>query len=319
MPPLLWPERTRSIGRVQLAVGLGGPFASRLVLVLVDSTLNLSLVGVKVTRYGSSMTPDGPPPDHLRCWVAADLVILTLRPAAGADSDGALAGKAKPARLSVLVVRRGIDPFRGEWALPGGFIWPEDADLEVTARRKLADEAGIANPGHLEQLAVYSAADRDPRGRIIAVAFLALTPALPLPTAGHAHTMESRWASVDELLDGATTLAFDHRRLLADGVERARSKLEYSPLAAAFCPDEFTVTELRRVYESVWGVPLDARNFHRKVIGTNNFLQRTGLTTRRDGGRPAELFRRGTASLLHPAMLRPAARALPARDKTQPC
>jgi 8-oxo-dGTP diphosphatase len=111
---------------------------------------------------------------------------------------------------------------------------------------------------------------------------------------------------VREALDrGRRRLAFDHDRILADGVERARSKLEYSPLGAAFCEDEFTIAELRRVYEAVWGTTLDPRNFHRKVTGADRFLVPTGNTTTRDGGRPAQLFRRGSAEQLHPPMLRP--------------
>jgi 8-oxo-dGTP diphosphatase len=105
--------------------------------------------------------------------------------------------------------------------------------------------------------------------------------------------------------EAGDALAFDHDRVLADGVERARSKIEYSSLATAFCPPEFTVGELRRVYEAVWGVVLDPRNFHRKVTGTPGFLVPTGGTTTRQGGRPAQLFRAGGAALLNPPMLRP--------------
>ena len=99
-------------------------------------------------------------------------------------------------------------------------------------------------------------------------------------------------------------LAFDHLRILADGVERARAKLEYTSLGAAFCRDEFTVAELRRVYEIVWGTALDPRNFHRKVTGAEGFLVDTGSASS-SGGRPAQLYRRGDADLLHPPMLRP--------------
>lgn len=102
-----------------------------------------------------------------------------------------------------------------------------------------------------------------------------------------------------------TRLAFDHDQILADGVERARAKLEYSPLGIAFCADELTIAELRRVYEAVWGTTLDPRNFHRKVTGTPGFVVETGRTATRDGGRPAQLYRPGDATLLHPAMLRP--------------
>ncbi len=112
-------------------------------------------------------------------------------------------------------------------------------------------------------------------------------------------------AGDDEKEAGPGALAFDHARILADGVERARSKIEYSSLATAFCPPEFTVGELRRVYEAVWGVSLDPRNFHRKVTGTPGFLVPAGGTTTRQGGRPAQLFRAGGATLLNPPMLRP--------------
>jgi 8-oxo-dGTP diphosphatase len=152
--------------------------------------------------------------------------------------------------------------------------------------------------------------------RVVSVAYLALAPLTfltsggpgpasggPVPRAG-GDAAAAAWLPVDDLL-GSAELAFDHGRILADGVERARSKIEYSSLAAAFCPPEFTVGELRRVYEAVWGVTLDPRNFHRKVTGTPGFLVPSGGTTSRQGGRPAQLFRRGTASLLNPPMLRP--------------
>ena len=97
--------------------------------------------------------------------------------------------------------------------------------------------------------------------------------------------------------------------MLADGVERARAKIEYSPLATTFCPDPFTVHELRRVYEAVWGASLDPRNFHRKVTGTPGFLEPVGETTTRNGGRPAQLYRRGSTTLLNPPLTRIAAGA----------
>jgi 8-oxo-dGTP diphosphatase len=142
--------------------------------------------------------------------------------------------------------------------------------------------------------------------RVVSVAHLVLAPDLPAPRAG-GDARSARWAPVEELLRDSeeNALAFDHARILADGVERARSKLEYSALATAFCPPEFTVGELRRVYEAVWGVALDPRNFHRKVTGTPGFLVPTGGTTTRQGGRPAQLFRAGGATLLNPPMLRP--------------
>lgn len=239
--------------------------------------------------------------------VTVDLVVLTVRRHA----------------LCALVVRRGEPPFQGRWALPGGFV-RDDEDLSTAAARELGEETGLcasdpsapalANGAHLEQLATYGDPRRDPRMRVVSVAHLALAPDLPAPRAGgDAHS--ARWAPVEDLLgqeggfarDGEqpAPLAFDHAQILADGVERARSKIEYSSLATAFCPAEFTVGELRRVYEAVWGVALDPRNFHRKVTGTPGFLVPAGGTTTRQGGRPAQLFRAGGATLLNPPMLRP--------------
>ncbi len=223
--------------------------------------------------------------------VTVDLVALTVR----------------AERLVVLLVDRGVEPFRGQVALPGGFVRPREGLLDA-ARRELAEETGLASPaGHLEQLATYGDPDRDPRMRVVTVAYLVLAPDLPMPTAG-SDARGARWAAVDDVLaagGSAGVLAFDHDRILADGIERARSKLEYTPLGAAFCPPEFTVAELRRIYETVWGTSLDPRNFHRKVTGTPGFLVATGETTTRDGGRPAQLYRAGPVRQLHPPMLRP--------------
>ena len=224
--------------------------------------------------------------------VTVDLVVLTVR-------HGALA---------VLAIRRGAAPFKGRWALPGGFVG-DDEDLLDAAEREVREETGVSTVrAHLEQLATYGAPRRDPRGRVVSTAYLALVPDLPAPSAG-TDAADARWVPVGELLDHEAPLAFDHHRILRDGVERARAKLEYTPLAAAFCGEQFTIADLRQVYETVWGVPLDARNFHRKVTGTPGFVEPIGATTTRGGGRPAQLFRRGAATLLHPAMLRPDAPA----------
>lgn len=236
--------------------------------------------------------------------VTVDLVVLTVRRHA----------------LCALVVRRGETPFQGRWALPGGFV-RMDEGLGSAAARELVEETGlcahdpakpaVGNGAHLEQLATYGDPARDPRMRVVSVAHLALAPDLPAPGRGRRQQRAlgvGRGSAAPRHRTGgeqAAPLAFDHARILADGVERARSKIEYSSLATAFCPPEFTVGELRRVYEAVWGVVLDPRNFHRKVTGTPGFLVPSGGTTTRQGGRPAQLFRAGAATVLNPPMLRP--------------
>jgi 8-oxo-dGTP diphosphatase len=227
------------------------------------------------------------PHDFPPAAVTVDLVVLTIRTGV----------------LSAVVVERGIEPYRGRLALPGGFVRPDET-LERAAKRELAEETGLRTGVHLEQLASYGDPGRDPRMRVVTVAYLALAPDLPSPTGG-SDAAAALWSSISELLSTPRKLAFDHHRILTDGIERARAKLEYTPLASAFCPPSFTVAELRRVYETVWGVSLDPRNFHRKVTGTQGFLEPTGGTTTRDGGRPAALYRRGGASILYPPMLRP--------------
>ncbi|WP_449062552.1 NUDIX hydrolase [Planomonospora algeriensis] len=204
--------------------------------------------------------------------------------------------------LHVLLVERGEPPFAGRWALPGGFIRPGE-DLDQAAARELAEETGMADRVHIEQLASYGAPDRDPRMRIVSVSYLAFAPDLPDPQAG-SDAADAAWYGVDHLPE----LAFDHARILDHALDRARAKLEYTPLATAFVGETFTISELRGVYEAVWGAPLHAGNFHRKVLSVPGFVESTGETTESGGprgGPRARLYRAGDARLLHPALLRP--------------
>ncbi|MFI9009873.1 NUDIX domain-containing protein [Actinosynnema sp. NPDC053489] len=220
--------------------------------------------------------------------IAVDLAVLTVR----------------AERLHVLLVNRGVEPYRGRLALPGGFLSTEDEDIDVAAARELAEETGLDAAGlHLEQLRTYGAPGRDPRMRVVTVCYLAIVPNLPLPSAG-GDAERARWVPVDRVLGRRRLLAFDHGRIIADAVDRARAKLEYTTLATAFCNPEFTISELRRVYEIVWAEELDARNFHRKVTGVDGFLVPTGKRTSGNGGRPAVIYRRGPATVLHPPILR---------------
>jgi 8-oxo-dGTP diphosphatase len=240
------------------------------------------------------------PRDYDPVAVTVDVVALTIR-------DGS---------LQLLLIRRGEPPFQGRWALPGGFVRPQagpdgtrvEEDLAQTAARELAEEAGPAlRPSHLEQLGSYGDPGRDPRMRVISVAYLAFAPELPEAQPGTDAT-EAKWAPAGSL--GSLQLAFDHARIAADGIERARAKLEYTPLAAAFTRPPFTIAELREVYETVWGEKLHAGNFHRKVLSVPGFVEPTGAQTQSGsarGGPRSRLYQPGPATQLHPPLLRPGA------------
>jgi 8-oxo-dGTP diphosphatase len=225
------------------------------------------------------------PPNVL---LAVDLVILTLR----------------RARLHVLLIERGADPYMGSMALPGGFLRDAGEGIEAAARRELTEEADLdAGILHLEQIGVYGEPGRDPRGRVVSVAYLAISPRLPDPVAG-TDAAGACWTRVDDVLSARVRLAFDHQRIVADGVERARSKLEHSTLATVFCGPTFTLAELKQVYEAVWGVCLDPRNFYRKIQGSRDFVIAVGPKRKAEAGRPARLFRAGPRTVLYPPMLR---------------
>jgi 8-oxo-dGTP diphosphatase len=231
-----------------------------------------------------------------RVLLTVDLVILTIRDAG----------------LHVLLVERGVGPYAAMMALPGGFLRDEAEPLPAAARRELYEEAGLdADTLHLEEFGVYGDPGRDPRGRVVSVAYLAIMPRLPDPVAG-TDAADARWVRADDVLAGRMRVAFDHRRIVADGVERARRKLENSALATAFCGPVFTIAELQQVYEAVWGIPLDPRNFYRKIQGTRDFVIPAGAAMRTGTGRPARLFRAGPGTVLSPPMTRPADQPPPA-------
>lgn len=215
--------------------------------------------------------------------VTVDLVILTIR----------------DRRLQVLLVRRGSPPFKDELALPGGFV-RVDESIETAARRELAEETGIEiGPADtaLDQLASYGEPERDPRMRVVSVAFVALLADLDEPVPGSD-------ADAAELVEVTRALgrklAFDHDNILRDGLERVRSQLEYTSIATRFCPATFPLATLRSVYETVWDVHLDPANFRRKILASG-MVEPVGGAAKAvgpDGGRPAQLYR--PTSDLHP-------------------
>ncbi len=206
--------------------------------------------------------------------------------------------------FSLLLIQRGEEPFNSQWALPGGFVQP-DEDLDAAAYRELAEETGINTPTHLEQLKTYGAPDRDPRMRVVTAADWVVLPEPGTPSPG-TDARRAEFVSVAQIEAGSYDLAFDHQLIVSDAIERSRAKLEYSTIATAFCSPEFTISELRQVYETVWGVVLEPANFARKAQQCEGFLEPLDRTIPPSSGtgRPAQLFRPGTAQEIQPPFKR---------------
>lgn len=162
--------------------------------------------------------------------------------------------------LQLLLIRRGIEPFLGDWALPGGFVHMHE-DLETAARRELLEETGVRDL-FLEQLYTFGAPGRDPRGRVVSVAYVALVKPDEHPATGDTDAAEARWFPADAI----PSLAFDHASIVETALERLRGKIRWQPVGFELLPDKFTLTELQSLYEAILGRPLDKRNFRKKLL-----------------------------------------------------
>lgn len=188
-------------------------------------------------------------------------------------------------QLQVLLVRRKQWPHASMWAIPGGFVRMTES-LEDAAARELAEETDVRDV-YMEQLYTFGAPDRDPRTRVITVAYFALVPADAVRHhAPGTDAAETGWWPVDALPE----LAFDHREILDYALTRLRYKLEYTSVGFQLLPDTFTLSELQDAYELILGETLDKRNFRRKIL-TAEILEYTGKLRREGEGRPARLYR----------------------------
>jgi 8-oxo-dGTP diphosphatase len=219
--------------------------------------------------------------------MTVDVVALSVRPDEG---------------LCALAIRRGSEPHKGRWALPGGFV-EKDEPLDKAAARELSEETGVSPRSvKLHQVGAYGAPTRDPRGRVVSVAWLTALPADSRPVGGD-DASEAQWLPVGELLKRGR-LAFDHATILRDGLALAGRLLEGTGFGTRFLPRAFTVSDLREVYEAVWGEELDAGNFQRKVTGVPGLLKPTGRTVQRGRGRPASLYQAGSNATITPPLTR---------------
>lgn len=192
--------------------------------------------------------------------------------------------------LSVLLIKRGAEPFLNAWALPGGFVKPEE-DLDAAAARELAEETGITEQSaYLEQLGSYGSPNRDPRMRVVTVAYWAICANLPPPVSG-GDAAHAELVPVSMIEEKEIELAFDHGEIMRDAMKKALERLEYPPVAAKFCSPQFTISELRKVYEA-WGTNLDQGNFQRKIRSSSQFINLSADKASQGprGGRPASLW-----------------------------
>jgi 8-oxo-dGTP diphosphatase len=212
--------------------------------------------------------------DYPRPALTVDVVLFTV------------AGTLNDLRLHVLLIQRNEPPFRGAWALPGGFV-RQDEDLQTAARRELLEETGVSD-AFLEQVTTVGTPGRDPRGHVVTVVYVGLVPADRHQLRATGDAAAVHWFDVDRLEQ--VPLAFDHSELLALALEHLRRRLGEVPICFQLLPAEFTVSELQTLAEAILGRPLDRRNFRRKVDELR-FLRPAPGTRRQGAHRPAQLYR----------------------------
>ncbi|MBS0380714.1 MAG: NUDIX hydrolase [Proteobacteria bacterium] len=205
---------------------------------------------------------------HPHPAVAVDLTIFTVIDAA----------------LNLLLVRRGVEPFKNRWALPGGFV-RIDEELDAAASRELVEETGV-NGAYLKQVGAFGRINRDPRERVISIAYLAVIAAPHSALIPGTDAADAQWWRYSEL----PQLAFDHSDIVSAAHSAAARALSDSFVAYKFLPAEFTLTDVQAVYEAILGKRLDKRNF-RKALAAQDLLRATGRTRRDGQHRPAALFR----------------------------
>lgn len=193
--------------------------------------------------------------------------------------------------LKIALVKRANEPFKNSWALPGGFV-EINQSLEESVKKKLLLKAGYKNI-YLEQLATFGSPKRDPRSRVITVAYFALTHPDNFHSVSSVSVIESKLFDIKKL---PANLAFDHKEIISLGVKRLRNKIQYSNIAYGLLPKEFTLTQLQKVYEAILSKKVDKRNFRKKMLASG-LLINTKKKNTDSAHRPAELFRYQTTDL----------------------
>jgi 8-oxo-dGTP diphosphatase len=165
--------------------------------------------------------------------------------------------------LKVLLVKRGLEPFKDMWAIPGGFA-RIDESLELAAKRELEEETGVKEV-YLEQLYTFGDVNRDPRDRVITVSYIALVNSEEIHLSAQTDAADAKWFSASKI----PKLAFDHNKIFDYALKRLKWKFEYTTVAFSLLPDKFTLTQLQELYETVFQKKLDKRNFRKKILSLN--------------------------------------------------
>jgi 8-oxo-dGTP diphosphatase len=208
--------------------------------------------------------------------------------------------------LCVLLIVRGEHPYKGMWALPGGFVNNSES-VDDAASRELKEETNLdlSVGGHLEQLKTYAYPERDPRGYIVTTAYVALVPKVDSPVAGDDAT-HAKFIPVREAV--TLTLATNHQEIIQDALTRIRSRIEYTPIAPKFLNSKtFTIPELARVYEIVWDKKIVLQNFRRKVLSVKGWLEDTGSLKKSgfSGGRLSKVYKASDIEEIYPPLRQP--------------
>ena len=186
-------------------------------------------------------------------------------------------------KISVLLIKRKYEPFKKKWAIPGGFVL-NDESLEEAVERELEEETGV-KISYLEQLYTFGSPSRDPRGRVVSIAYFGLVRPNTFKIFASTDAAEVQWFNIDELPE----LAFDHKKILEIAIKRLQGKITYEPIGFELLDKKFTFSDLEKLYTTLLGREIDRRNFRKKIIGLN-VLDELDEKVSKGSGRPANLF-----------------------------
>lgn len=185
--------------------------------------------------------------------------------------------------LQILLIKRKIEPFKGSWALPGGLVL-DDEDLDDAVKRELYEEAGI-KPDFLEQLYSFGNVGRDPRNRVVSVAYLGLVNPSYFELFADSDAEDAKWFSIHKL----PQLAFDHQKIIDTALKRLRTKIQYQPVGFNLLNEEFPFSDLENLYKAIIGQEIDRRNFRKKIM-SYGLLNETNNFKKEGSGRPGKMF-----------------------------